>query len=108
MRSICTMRTRAPGRRGLSLSLRVCTSATIQVSAAASCHRCSYSLAGAGFPRQPVDGMRHLAILAIDGAVGLRHDGYMMAASHSTISTDTRTTSVASPAYFKCEYGLSK
>jgi hypothetical protein len=27
---------------------------------------------------------------------------------HSTISTDTRTTSVASPAYFKCEYGLSK
>ena len=28
--------------------------------------------------------------------------------SHSTISTDTRTTSVASPAYFKCEYGLSK
>ena len=28
--------------------------------------------------------------------------------THSTISTDTRTTSVASPAYFKCEYGLSK
>ena len=27
---------------------------------------------------------------------------------HSTISTDTRTTSVASPVYFKCEYGLSK
>ena len=29
-------------------------------------------------------------------------------AAHSTISTDTRTTSVAFPAYFKCEYGLSK
>ena len=28
--------------------------------------------------------------------------------AHSTISTDTRTTSVASPAYFKCEYGLSR
>ena len=27
---------------------------------------------------------------------------------HSTLSTDTRTASVASPAYFKCEYGLSE
>ena len=105
---------RQPAARRSQACRRACPADDAGVGAPAATH------ARLGGPANSLSAVRVRGRRAVVKDAGVRppNDGQAAAddapprppedAAHSTISTDTRTTSVAFPAYFKCEYGLSK